>query len=248
MRALLLSSLLLLFLGGCVTSNPYTSRSQLMLIDKKEELKMGREASEEILKNSKKSSNMQATRRVMEVGTKIARVAEQSDFAWEFHLIEDPSINAFCLPGGKVFVYTGILTLVESDDELAVVMGHEIAHAIARHGAERLSVSMASELGRNLIGIALDMKQPQSKKLFDTAYGVGMNVGVMLPYSRAQELEADRIGLLLMKRAGYNPNAALTFWEKMRANQGGGKGGDFLSTHPSDSKRIEAIRQAIPSL
>lgn len=231
---------LILFFAACSTTT-YTNRSQLMLIDEKEEAQLGLQSAKSILKESKVITNTAKSQQVKRVGEKIAKVANKPDFQWEFYLIDDEIINAFCLPGGKVFVYTGLMELVQNDDELAVVIGHEVAHAILRHGAERMSMqSIQGTLG-GILGIVLDIATPSYSQAFQTAYGLGSNVGIMLPYSRSHELEADEVGILLMKEAGYNPQYALTFWKKMAEKSQGGNL-DFLSTHPNDKERIQKIQ------
>ncbi|MDE5602352.1 MAG: M48 family metallopeptidase, partial [Helicobacter sp.] len=177
------------------------------------------------------------------VGWRIANASKREDFKWEFYLIEEEQKNAFCLPGGKVFVYTGLMNIIENDDELAVVMSHEIAHALLRHGGERMSMQTLTQLGGNILGAIVGAQVPGYSSLINQAYNLGSNVGVILPFSRAHELEADKLGILLVQKAGYNPQAALRFWQKM--SEDGNKGSDFFSTHPSDSKRIEAIQNLL---
>ena len=185
--------------------------------------------------------------RIRQIGDRIAAVSGRDDFAWEFNVIESDDVNAFCLPGGKVFFYTGILALMENDDQIATVMGHEIAHALARHGAERMSMQMVSQAGAQILAVALEIPA-QYQGLYQQAYGIGTQVGVLLPYSRKHEHEADQIGVYLMWKAGYDPNEAVRFWEKMKAKSEGKAPPEFLSTHPSDQSRIDAIKAFIKSL
>jgi len=162
-------------------------------------------------------------------------------YNWEFNLVDDPTVNAWCMSGGKVVVYTGLLPLTISEAGLATVMGHEIAHAVARHGSERMSDQMLVQLGSTALSSAIAQKPEQTKSIVMTAFGIGTQVGVMLPFSRQHEYEADHMGLLFMAMAGYNPNESIAFWERM-AKQGGQKPPEFLSTHPVDQNRIDRIK------
>jgi predicted Zn-dependent protease len=167
-------------------------------------------------------------------------------YKWEFNLVEDKEINAWCMPGGKVVVYTGILPVAKDETGLAVVMGHEIAHAVAQHGDERMSQALLAEMGGMALSLALSQNPSQTNDLYLAAYGAGATVGVLLPYSRLQESEADRLGLIFMAMAGYDPRAAVDFWKRMAASKKGGAAPEFLSTHPADSKRINNIEKLIP--
>lgn len=227
--------------SGCATTT--TGRSQLMLMNEDQEKQIGEQSAAEILKEAKISNNKTQTAQVRRVGQRIALAANKPDFEWEFHLLEDPTQNAFCLPGGKVFAYTGLMELVASDDELAVVMGHEVAHALLRHGAERASMGQIQNTLGGVLGVALDaFGVGQYKGVAGAAYNVGSNYAVMMPYSRSHELEADKLGVDLLIKAGYKGEAALSFWQKM---SGGNSGSDFFSTHPSDEKRIQQINSIL---
>jgi predicted Zn-dependent protease len=171
--------------------------------------------------------------------------ASLAGYAWDFNLVESPEVNAWCMPGGKVVVYSGLLPVAQDETGLAVVMGHEIAHAIARHGDERMSQSMLQEFGGLALTTYLEQKPAQTQQLWMTAYGVGTTVGLMLPYSRTHESEADHMGLIFMAMAGYDPSASLAFWERMSAGKGGAPP-EFLSTHPSDQTRIANLRKLLP--
>jgi predicted Zn-dependent protease len=195
--------------------------------------------------------------RVRRVGRRIQRAVEtffadqnMSDqlrgYEWDFNLVEDDAVNAWCMPGGKVVVYTGILPITQDETGLAVVMGHEIAHAIAEHGGERMSQGLLTQLGGMALAKALESKPEETRALFLTAYGIGSAVGVMLPYSRLHESEADHLGLIFMAMAGYDPRQAPAFWERMSAEKQGAGPPEFLSTHPSDETRIRKIRELIP--
>jgi predicted Zn-dependent protease len=166
-------------------------------------------------------------------------------YEWEFNLVEDTLVNAWAMPGGKVVVYTGILPICKDEDGLAVVMGHEIAHAIAGHGNERMSQGLMVQMGGIAINEALKNKPDETRNLFLTAYGLGATIGVMLPYSRLHESEADHLGLIFMALAGYNPVQAVDFWDRM-AKTGGGAPPEFLSTHPSHETRIQDLQERIP--
>lgn len=251
MKRVILATLLILtpiFFIGCMGKTPYTKRTQLMLVSPEEENALGLQASQDILAKEKLSSDRVATQMVKRVGSNIAKVADKSDFKWEFHLIDKDVVNAFCLPGGKVFVYTGLLKIAKSESEIATVIAHEVAHAIARHGAERISMQQASDIGKNLLTSALGIANSEWAGAFDTAYGIGANVGLVLPYSRKQEFEADKIGLILMAKASYNPNDALSFWYNMQKLNQGDSGLAFLRTHPTDDERIESIKKLLPDI
>jgi len=168
-----------------------------------------------------------------------------SDYVWEFNLVDENVPNAWCMPGGKVVVYSGILPFTKTEAGLAVVMGHEIAHAVARHGNERMSQGLLVQMGGMALDVALEKQPEQTKALFMQAYGVGAQVGVMLPYSRMHETEADKLGLVFMAMAGYDPHEAISFWERM-AKAGGEKPPEILSTHPSDQTRINDLKAFLP--
>ncbi len=168
------------------------------------------------------------------------------DFAWEFNVVDDPTVNAFCMPGGKVVVYTGILKVTQNEDALAVVMGHEIAHALANHGNERMSQGLVAQLGLTSLDLALSQKPAQTRNLLLSAAGAGAQLGVMLPFSRKHESEADEIGLYLMCMAGYNPSEAAPFWQRMSSSGGGSRPPEFLSTHPDPAKRSQTLRELVP--
>uniref|UniRef100_UPI004047DDEA M48 family metallopeptidase n=1 Tax=Aliarcobacter sp. TaxID=2321116 RepID=UPI004047DDEA len=245
-RNLTLILLSLIIIAGCTNKTPYTNRSQMIFMSPKDELALGEKSYKEALSQSKVITGTKDANRVKNIGLKIAKVTNRNDFQWEFNLVENESMNAFCLPGGKVVVYTGILKAARNDDQLATVMSHEIAHALARHGAERMSSSMVQQ-GLQVIGnIVLSTTAPEYQNLFNQTYGIGTQVGVMLPYGRMQESEADEIGIYLMHKAGYNVNEALNFWENMSAGKKDTI--EFLSTHPSSNTRINDIKKVITKL
>jgi predicted Zn-dependent protease len=221
---------------------PITGREQLILVSAEEENRLGIEAYEKILQQEKVSNDPQLNALVRRVGERIAAVVERADFAWEFHVIDKDVANAFALPGGKVAVYTGILKYTQTDTGLAVVIGHEVAHALARHGGERISRSMIAQLGLAAVQIGLNTNDPLVLQGIGLAYGLG----VELPFDRSQESEADHIGLILMAKAGYDPREAIPFWERMSSGKQGKGPPEFLSTHPSGKTRIAQLRQWMP--
>jgi predicted Zn-dependent protease len=212
---------------------------------------------DQFLAENKLSADAAATRQVKQVGARIQEAVTRyfternqlsvlKNYAWDFNLVEDPAANAWCMPGGKVVINTGILPLTKDEAGLAVVMGHEIAHAVAKHGNERLSQQLLVGLGGMALDEALAKKSEQTRQIWGLAYGVGTQAGYLLPYSRTHETEADRLGLIFMAMAGYDPNAAIPFWERMAAQSGGASVPEFLSTHPSDQTRIANIRGFLP--
>ncbi|MBI3549772.1 MAG: M48 family metallopeptidase [Elusimicrobia bacterium] len=237
-----------LALLGCQTV-PYSHRSHLVLVPAGEEAALGESEYRKALGEAKLSTDQDAVALVRRVGERLARAAEKPDFKWEFNLIDDPkTVNAWCLPGGKVAVYSGILPIAKDEAGLAVVMGHEIAHALARHGSERMSQGLVAQLGGVALAAAMASKPEATQQLAQQAYGFGATVGVLLPYSRTQESEADHIGLILMAKAGYDPTAAVGFWERMASSSGGKEDPlqRYLGTHPTHSDRIAKIREELP--
>lgn len=223
------------FWSGCKTA-PVTKRPQLILVPEGQEISLGRQAFEETLANEPPSQNTRLSEMVNRVGQRIAAVANRSDYAWDFQLIASETQNAFCLPGGKVAIYEGILPICQDEGGLAVVMSHEIAHALARHGGERMSQSMAVDGAKKVAEKLIGTYAPDRQTLLMQAYGVGSKYGVLLPYSRKQESEADHIGLTLMAQAGYDPTVAPGFWNRFGQLKGE-QTAEFLSTHPSDARR-----------
>jgi predicted Zn-dependent protease len=240
-RALALGAVVLAL--SCAAA-PYTKRSQLMLVSDGEAAKMGAQAFGEVLKEGNIVQTGPAVDQVHRVGSRIARVADIPNAQWQFAVIDDPKqANAFALPGGKVAVYTGILPITQDDTGLAVVLGHEIGHVLERHGAERMSQGLVAQLGGTALAVAMGGGPSTSAVL--AAYGLGAQYGVLNPFSRTQESEADHVGLILMAKAGYDPRDAVAFWERME--QSGGKSPpEFLSTHPSHGTRVEQIRAELP--
>jgi len=243
--AWVLCALAAMLLMACAHA-AYTNRSQLLLISEGQETALGLQSAQDVLKKEKESHDQFQTERVKRIGWRIAAAANKPEYKWEFHVIEkDNTVNAFCLPGGKVFVYTGILNLTTSNDELAAVMGHEIAHALLRHGGERMSVALMTQMGGQAASIALGTAvSPAASQVFGQAYGIGSQVGVLLPHSRAQESEADEVGMILAAKAGYEPAGALKLWRKMDAyaKSKGQNAPGWMSTHPTTEDRIAAIQ------
>jgi len=246
-KRVLFLSLIALVLAGCLGKAPVTQRSQLVLLSPEQEKSLGQSSYTEFLSKAQISKDAKASQRVTTIGKKIAEVANRDDFNWEFTLVESKEINAFCLPGGKVVVYTGILEIAQNDDQLATVMSHEIAHALARHGAERMSHQQIAAMIQQLGTAVVNAQAPQYQEGFNLAYGLGTQYGVMLPYSRSHEHEADEIGVHLMHKAGYNVDEAVKFWKNMKQVKSQAMP-EFLSTHPSDDNRIKKIEKIIKSL
>ena len=257
MKNIFFITVILLFLNGC-SSVPVTGRKQLSIISSSEMNSLAATSYTETLSSSKLSTNAEQTAMIKRTGERISKAVEQymaeknlssalSGFQWEFNLIDEPNtINAWCMPGGRVAFYTGILPVCQNDAGIAVVMGHEIAHAVANHSSERMSQEMMVQMGGTALATLLQEKPQQTQQLAMTVFGVGSQVGAILPYSRLHEYEADKLGLFFMSMAGYDPNEAPKFWERMQALSGGGAPPQFLSTHPSDAKRISELKANIP--
>jgi predicted Zn-dependent protease len=252
LRTLFVAGLLLLGWAGC-TTHPETGRSQLIMVGEQEEAQMGLQAFEEIKQQEAISDNKMAIDQVNRVGRRIAIAVGDRipDADWEFVVFESEELNAFALPGGKVGVYTGLLALVESDDELAAVMGHEIAHVSSRHSAERMSQQMMAGLvavGAEVYMESEDMDS-DNRWLTRAALGLGTSMGYMLPYSRLHETEADIVGLKFAAAAGYDPRASYRFWQKMKAASADeARPLEFMSTHPSPDNRIARLQELAPQL
>src|SRR5574344_2821574 len=205
---------------------------------------------------AKVSTDKKNTEMVVRVGTRLAKAVEEylkangheadcKNFAWEFHLVQDTEANAFCMPGGKIVVNEGLLPYTQTEDALAIVLGHEVAHAVAKHSAERMSQQLVAQYGGQALGLLLSGKAELTQELAQQVYGLGANYGVMMPFSRKDESEADEMGLIFAAMAGYNPNVAVSFWEKMAQNSAAIP--EFLSDHPSDAHRIAALQKEIPT-
>ena len=251
--------IVILFLSLSCTTVPITGRKQFIILPDYAMLSMSLQQYNEFLKTNKISSNQEQTQMVKKVGRKIQMAVEQyftdknmsytlRDYKWEFNLIESKEKNAWAMPGGKVVVYEGILPITKDEAGLAVVMGHEIAHAIAKHGNERMSQGLIAQMGGMALSKALAEKPEKTRQLWMTVFGVGAQYGVMLPFSRLQESEADHLGLVFMAIAGYDPNEAVEVWKRMAEMKEGQAPPEFLSTHPSDETRIRKIKETIPKV
>lgn len=234
---------------SCATA-PFTGRSQVILVSEGQEASLGEEAYKHVLRDSVVTRHPDAERIVRKVGERIAAVANKPEYKWEFTVINDPEmVNAFAVPGGKVAAYTGIFGPARDEAGLAVVLGHEVAHALARHPAERMSQGMLLQLGGVGLGVALGRNPAMANQVLQ-AYGIVGGVGVALPFGRSQETEADRIGLILMAKAGYDPRVAVDLWQRMEASEKkdskGGRPPEFLSTHPGYETRVQNLRSFLP--
>ena len=256
MKKILFVLFITLFGYNCATV-PITGRRQLSLISNSELLPMSFDNYKVVLDSAKLSSNKQQAELVKRVGTRIQKAVEEfmaqnnasdqlNGYSWEFNLIDEDVMNAWCMPGGKVAFYTGIMPVCKDEIGVAVVMGHEVAHAIANHGGERMSQGLLQQMGGEALNVALANKPDETRVLFGAAYGVAANYGAMLPFSRLHESEADKMGLIFMAMAGYDPKEAPKFWERMAAQSGGGAPPEFMSTHPSHDTRIEDLNAQIP--
>lgn len=231
---------------GCARV-PITGRNQFNLISDNQADALGLEAYNKVEAESRLIRSGPDYERVLRVGRRIATAAEEPSFNWEFCLIDEPkSVNAFCLPGGKIAVYSGILPVTKDDNGLAVVLGHETAHAIARHGAERMTDDLALQLGGAGLQQLIQQKSPATQQVVMAAFGAGATIGVMLPFSRSMESEADRIGLVIMAKAGYDPRVAPDFWKRMMAASSGSNPPTFLSSHPADDTRVRNLEKWMP--
>lgn len=257
MQKIVLKLLVALLIVSCVQKVPITGRKQVSLIPETEIMSMSFVEYDKFLKTNKVlPANDQRTMMVQQIGKKIQLAVETfmkskglekriSGYKWEFNVVDDPTVNAWCMPGGKVVVYTGLLPVTQDEASLAVVMGHEIAHAVARHGNERMSQGLAVQLGGVALSVAIQNKNQDVQNLFMQSYGIGSQIG-MLKYSRTHETEADKMGLVFAAMANYDPNSAIAFWERMAAQSGGQKPPELLSTHPSDETRINDLKAFMP--
>ncbi len=257
MKSTLLKVIAATMLVACVQKVPITDRRQVSLIPEAEIMGMSfTEYDKFKAANKILPANDQRTMQIQQVGKKIQLAVESfmkskglekriSGYKWEFNVADDATVNAWCMPGGKVVVYTGLLPVTQDEASLAIVMGHEIAHAVARHGNERMSQGMAVQLGGVAISVAMQNKSKDVQNLFMQSYGLGSQLG-MLKYSRTHETEADKMGLVFAAMAGYDPNTAIAFWERMAAQSGGQKPPELLSTHPSDEQRINDLKAFMP--
>lgn len=247
---------MLAVVSSCATV-PLSGRRQLSLVPDSQIIPMSFQQYREVISQSKLSSNQQYVNSVNTVGKRISaavtsymqEIGQQDNvqgFEWEFNVIAEDQINAWAMPGGKVAFYEGIMPVTQNETGIAVVMGHEIAHAIAKHGNERMSQMLATQMGGQALSVALAQKPQLTQQLAMTAFGLGSQVGVLLPYARDMESEADQLGLIFMARAGYDPRQAPAFWERMQAKSGGSQTPQFLSTHPHPQTRINQLNKWMP--
>lgn len=246
-----------LFVINSCTTVPITGRSQLSLLPESQMMSMSLTSYQDFLKqNPPVPVNNNSSKRVAAVGARIADAVtrfmadnKMSDriagYKWEFNLVESKEINAWCMSGGKVVVYSALLPVCKDDAGLAIVMGHEIAHAVARHGNERMSQQLLIQLGGTSLDLAMQKKPEETKQIFQQAYGLGSQFG-SLAYSRKHEYEADELGLIFAAMAGYDPHRAIGFWQDMSASSGGAKQPEWISTHPTDQNRIEKLKSLMP--
>ena len=234
---------------------PITGRKRINFVSDSQILPTSFTQYETFLKENKISTNAKATAQIKNIGARISSAvdkfmrkngmsAEANTYRWEFNLVEDDQLNAWCMPGGKVVFYTGILPVAKNDDGIAAIMGHEVAHAFAKHGQERMSSAQLQQYGSTAVAIATSGKDEKSQQLWNMAYGVGSQLG-MLKYSRTHETEADKLGLVFMIMAGYDGQEAVRVWERMKA-LGGASQPEFLSTHPSNDTRIQTLQAYLP--
>ncbi|QYJ68095.1 M48 family metallopeptidase [Flavobacterium litorale] len=253
---LVLSGTLFLLMMSCST-NPFTGKKNLNFVSNAQLFPTAFQQYDQFLSQHKVITGTSQSAMVKKVGQKIKMAAEKylnangykgylDGYAWEYNLVEDPAVNAWCMPGGKIVIYTGIMPIAQDEAGLATVMGHEVAHALVNHGAQRMSASTLQQLGSAGVAVATSGQSQTAQQIYQQAYGITTQYGAMLPFSRKHENEADDVGLILMAIAGYNPENATAFWQRMAANAGGGAPPEFLSTHPSSNTRIRNIKNQIP--
>jgi len=256
-KGILFSGLLIVLLAIACATNPVTGKKTWALVSNDEIFASSFSQYGEFLKTNKVITGTTDAKRVETVGMKIKAAAEKllkakgtagqlEGYAWEYKLVDSKEVNAWCMPGGKIVFYSGILPICKDEAGMATVMGHEVAHALANHGQQRMSAGLMQQLGAGVAQAAVGGKSAETQALVMQAYGVGTQVGGMLPFSRSHETEADEIGLTLMAIAGYNPETSVAFWERMSANSGGSAPAEIMSTHPSDATRIANLKKLIP--
>jgi len=258
MKKVFLFALISITLYSCVR-NAVTGRKQLKLVSESEVQAMALQEYKTFLSQNKvvSASVSKDAEMVRRVGQRITTAITQyytsqgkgdilSGYDWEYNLVDSKEVNAWCMPGGKIVVYTGLLPITQNEAALAVVLGHEISHAIAQHGSERMSQGLVQQLGGVALSVAVANHSPETQNLFMTAYGVGSQYGVMLPFSRKDEYEADQLGLKYTAMAGYNPREAIALWQRMEAAAGSNRPPEFMSTHPSEGNRIARLEQQMP--
>lgn len=255
MKKLIITAVVFMVVASCKT-NPFTGKSTLNFYPNSQIFPMAFAQYDQFLTENKVVEGTSEAEMITRVGQRISSAAERwldangypgylKDYKWEYNLVNDETVNAWCMPGGKIVFYTGILPITQTETGVAVVMGHEVAHALADHGAQRMSAGMVQQIGAVAGNVAI--KDPQKRNTFNQAYGLGSTVGIMLPFSRSHETEADRIGLQIMAIAGYNPDEAAELWKRMKAKSGGQAPPEFMSTHPSNDTRINNLSAWAPA-
>lgn len=248
--------LIVIFLTSC-GSVPFTGRRQLQLVSNEEVIALSLQQYQEFMRNAPVEKGTEDAKMVARVGSRIAKAVETfyksngyesalANYAWEFNLVTDKSVNAFAMPGGKVVVNSGLLPVTQTEEALAVVIGHEIAHVIAQHSNERISQQVALQYGGAIAGGLLGNSET-AQQIGSTVFGIGAQYGVMMPYARKQELESDEIGVIIMAIAGYDPRVAIPFWQRMAQASSSSQVPEVLSTHPADTKRIERLNAIMPT-
>lgn len=256
-KSLFISGICFISLFISCATNPLTGKKSLNFVSNSQLFPSSFQEYGNFLKENKVITGTTDAKRIETVGVKIKIAAEKylaslgqtdylKDYRWEYKLVDSKDVNAWCMPGGKIVVYTGILPIAKNDAGLATVMGHEVSHALANHGAQRMSASQLQSLGAVGVAVATGGQTAEKQNMWQQYYGIGSQVGVMLPFSRGHETEADKIGLVLMAIAGYNPDEAITFWTRMSSNSGGQAPPEMLSTHPSDATRIANLKAMVP--
>ncbi|WP_298793610.1 M48 family metallopeptidase [uncultured Allomuricauda sp.] len=255
MKKLIITAVVFMTVASCKT-NPFTGKSTLNFYPNSQIFPMAFAQYDQFLTENKVIEGTSEAQMITRVGQRISSAAERwldangypgylKDYKWEYNLVNDETVNAWCMPGGKIVFYTGILPITQTETGVAVVMGHEVAHALADHGAQRMSAGMVQQIGAVAGNVAI--KDPEKRNTFNQAYGLGSTVGIMLPFSRSHETEADRIGLQIMAIAGYNPDEAAELWKRMKAKSGGQAPPEFMSTHPSNDTRINNLSAWAPA-
>src|SRR5688572_26286337 len=258
MHKVIVAAVLATGITSC-SQNAITGRKQLSLYNEADIQSMAAQQYQQFLSQNKvvSASGSKDAEMVRRIGTRLTSAINQyysskgltselEGYKWEYNLVDSKDVNAWCMPGGKIVVYTGLLPISQNEAALAVVVGHEIAHALANHGNERMSQASIAQMGQSALAVAVANKTPAAQNAMMAAYGIGAQVGALLPFSRKQELEADKLGLIFSAMAGYNPQEAIPLWERMQQAGGGNKPPEFLSTHPAEETRIERLRQLMP--
>lgn len=258
MHKIMFAAVLATGIASC-SQNSITGRNQLSLYNEADIQSMAAQQYQQFLTENKvvSASASKDAEMVRRVGARLVQAinsyysqkgltSELEGYKWEYNLVDSKEVNAWCMPGGKIVVYTGLLPITQNEAALAVVVGHEIAHALAKHGNERMSQASLQQLGGVALQTAIANKSAAAQNVLLSAYGIGSNVGALLPFSRKQELEADRYGLIFSAMAGYNPQEAVPLWERMKAASGGSKPPEILSTHPAEDTRIARLREMMP--